>query len=438
MNKVEAFDQITLGLIGFGTIGTGVIKLLNKTNDQMKYLGINLRVKTIADLDIVTLRDCDVSHISLTQDVDDILEDPEIQIIIELIGGIEPAKSFIVKAIKNGKHVVTANKALISKAAEEIFSLALSENIEVGFEASVGGGIPIIRAIREGLIANQVHSIYAIINGTSNYILTCMHEQKKNFKDALCAAQLLGYAEADPAYDVSGIDSAHKLSILSSLAFGMRIGLDKISIEGIENITLFDLTFAAQLGYKIKLLAIAKQINGQLEVRVEPTMINLESMLAKVDGVYNAIYLLGDAGPTLYYGQGAGQIPTASAVLSDVVDIAQVIKQGNLTKSQPKLYPGIHFQKLKMKNMADIISSYYLRFTASDKPGVLSSISGILAKYNISISSVIQKGREEEKAVPIVMMTYGVRESDLNSALKEIDILPIVMDKTLSIRVENI
>lgn len=438
MNNVKPFDQITLGLIGFGTIGTGVIKLLNKTNDQLKYLGINLKLKKIADLDIVTLRDCDVAGITLTQNVDDIIEDPNIHIIIELVGGIEPAKSFILKAIKNRKHIVTANKALISQSAEEIFSSALSQNVEVGFEASVGGGIPIIRAIREGLIANQVHSIYAIINGTANYILTCMNDQKKSFKDTLEEAQKLGYAEADPTYDISGLDAAHKLSILSSLAFGMRIGLDKISIEGIEKITLLDLEFAAWLGYKIKLLAIAKQVNRELEVRVQPTMINRDSMLAQVDGVFNAIYLIGDAGPTLYYGQGAGQIPTASAVLSDVVDIAKIIKTGNLGKSPARLYPDINFRKLKMKDMADIISSYYLRFTAADKPGVLSSISGILAKHNISISSVIQKGREELGSVPIIMMTHGVCESDLKEALAEIDMLPIAMDKTLSIRVENI
>jgi len=437
MNNTNSFNHIKLGLIGFGTIGTGVVKLLKQTNDQLKSVGITLELTKIADLDISTQRDCDISQCVLTKNVDDILDDPQIQIVIGLIGGFEPAKSFILKAINKGKHVVTANKALISYAFEEIFSSAQSNDIDVGFEASVGGGIPIIRVIREGLIANQIYSIYGIINGTANYIFTKMYEEKKDFRDTLIEAQRLGYAEADPTYDIKGLDSAHKLSILSSLAFGMRIDPDTIHTEGIDQITPLDLVFAAELGYKIKLLAIAKQVDNELEVRVQPTMIDRNSLLAQVDGVYNAIYLLGNAGPTLYYGQGAGQIPTASAVLSDIVDIAEGIRKGSKGPFQPTGYPFKNFRGFKLKDMSTIRSAYYLRFTAIDKPGVLASISGILGKNNISISSVIQKEREEEKAVPLIMMTHEIRELDLKEALTEIDKLDIVTDKTLSVRVEN-
>ncbi|MGA1867074.1 MAG: homoserine dehydrogenase [bacterium] len=437
MNSTHSSHHIKLGLIGFGTIGTGVVKLLSQTSDKLKSHGIILELIKIADLDISTPRDCDIPHGLLTQNAHEILDDPEIQIVIELIGGIEPAQSFILKAIHNGKNVVTANKALIAHAFNEIFSSAQNNNVDVGFEASVGGGIPIIRVITEGLVANQIHSIYAIINGTANYILTKMHEENKTFPDTLAEAQKLGYAEADPSYDISGLDSAHKLSILSSLAFGMRVNLDDIYTEGIDQITPLDLVFAAELGYKIKLLAIATQVGNELEVRVQPTMIDCTSLLAQVDGVYNAIYLLGNAGPTLYYGQGAGQIPTASAVLSDIVDIARNICTQGGKHLRPYLYPLPNLRGLVLKDISNIRSAYYLRFTAIDKPGVLSSISGILGKNNISISSVIQKGREEKKAVPIIMMTHEVREIDLKKALDEIDKLAFVMDKTLSVRVEN-
>ena len=432
--------RINLGLIGWGTIGVGVTKVLEQTSTSLaERLGAELYIKRIADLDITTPRDVSIPKDRLTQNAEDILSDPEIQIVIELIGGIEPARQFILDAIGAGKQVVTANKALLAEHGFEIFESARVKKVDVGFEASVGGGIPIIRAITEGLVSNRIKSIYGIINGTANYILTRMYEEKKDFEEVLAEAQKLGYAEADPSYDIRGIDTAHKLAILSTLAFGTGVRSDQIYTEGIERISLLDLSFAAELGYKIKLLALAKNDQDGLEVRVHPTMIPQDNMLASVDGVYNAIYIIGGfTGPTMFYGQGAGQLPTASAVMSNIVEIARNVLHSSTGMITPVVHKALESNDKPIKDIRRIRSDYYLRFSAMDRPGVLSAISGILGKHNISISSVIQKGRGEKGGVPIIMMTHEAQESDLQSALSEIDCMPMVLDKTLCIRIESL
>jgi len=430
-------DSINIGIIGFGTVGTGVAKiLLKKRRELQKRLGFPLILGRIADIDIKRKRGIKLSKGILTNDVEAVLNNPYIDIIVELIGGIHPAKEIILTAIKKGKHVVTANKALLATEGIDIFRAVKRKKVEVGFEGAVAGSIPIVKIVREALVGNKIQAIYGIINGTANYILTKMTEEKIEFSEALREAQTLGYAEADPSLDVGGIDSAHKLAILASLSFGIPISFKKIYTEGITKITPLDIEFASELGYKIKLLAIAKQSNKEVELRVHPTMLPKEYLISDVGGVFNAIYIKGDAiGSALYYGKGAGEMPTGSAVVSDIVDIARDIKAGSIG--------GIHGigiperSEIKIKNMQDVLSQYYLRFSAIDKPGVLSRISGVLGNHNISIKSVIQKGRKKEKAVPLVVMTHEAREKDVVSALKEINRLPAVTDRTTFIRVEG-
>ncbi|MGA1843913.1 MAG: homoserine dehydrogenase [bacterium] len=432
--------QINLGLIGWGTVGVGVTKILEQCSASLsERLGAEIVLRRIADLDITTPRDVRIPADRLTKDANEILDDPEIHIVIELIGGIEPARSFILKAIDQGKQVITANKALLAQHGAEIFERARTKGVDIGFEASVGGGIPIIRAITEGFVSNRIHAIYGIINGTANFILTRMFEEKRDFDEVLAEAQQLGYAEADPTYDIKGLDTAHKLAILSALAFGKGIQLKEIYTEGIDRITLLDLTFAAELGYRIKLLALAKNDEDGLEVRVHPTMIPEDNMLASVDGVYNAIYLIGGyTGPTMFYGQGAGQLPTANAVLSDVMEIARDVLYSTPGRVTPTIHHALKSKDKHLQDIRNIRSEYYLRVSAMDRPGVLSAISGILGEHNISIASVIQKGRGEKGGVPIIMMTHEALESDLQNALAEIDRLPMVLDSTLCIRMESL
>jgi homoserine dehydrogenase len=429
-------DKISIGIIGFGTVGTGTVKILLENKEIIKErIGFEINLRRIADLDIFRDRDIKLPKSILTSNVDDILSDPETDIVVELIGGIRPAKDFILKAIKNRKHVVTANKALLATEGNEIFTAAHKREVEIGFEASVAGGIPIIKVIREGLVANRIKAIYGIINGTSNYILTKMTEEDVEFSKALKEAQALGYAEADPTLDIEGIDSAHKLAILAYLSYGIPVSYRDIYTEGISRISPQDISFASELGYKVKLLAIAKESDSKIELRVHPTMLPKEYLISKVDGPFNAIYIEGDAtGSTLYYGRGAGCMPTGSAVVSDIVDIARNIMK-NATGRVPVLTKTL--RNLKIKRMDDVISMYYFRFSALDKPGVLSKISGILGNYNISIASVIQKGRSVGEAVPLVVRTHKAKERDVRKAISEIDRLPIVMDKTVFIRVEG-
>jgi len=428
--------MINVGIIGFGTVGTGTVKILLENRDILKErIGFEINLKKIADLDITRDRGISISPDILTTNADDILNDPHIDIVVELIGGIRPAKDFILKAIQNRKHVVTANKALLATAGNEIFNAALEAGVEIGFEASVAGGIPIIKIIRESLVADRIKAVYGIINGTSNYILTKMTEEHVEFSEALKEAQSLGYAEADPTLDVEGIDSAHKLAILAALSYGIPISFDRIYSEGISRVSPQDIEFASEFGYKVKLLAIAKEADNAIELRVHPTMIPKEYLISKVDGPFNAVYVEGDAtGSTLYYGRGAGDMPTGSAVVSDIVDIARNIRK-NAIGRMPIMTRTL--RDLRIKKMDDVVSKYYFRFFALDKPGVLSKISGILGNYNISIASVIQKGRRVGKAVPLVVLTHEAKEKDVRQALHEIDQLSVVMDKTIFMRVEG-
>jgi len=428
--------MINVGIIGFGTVGTGTVRILLENKDVLEdRLGFEVNLKKVADIDITRDRGIKIPEGILTTDANAVLNDPDINIVVELIGGIRPAKDFILKAISNGKHVVTANKALLATEGNEIFNAALKAGVEIGFEAAVAGGIPIIKIIREGLVANRIKAVYGIINGTSNYILTKMTEENVEFSDALKEAQKLGYAETDPTLDIEGIDSAHKLAILASLSYGIPIPYKDIYIEGISGISPQDISFASELGYKVKLLAIAKETDSEVELRVHPTMLPKDYLIAKVDGPFNAIYIEGDAtGSTLYYGRGAGAMPTGSAVVSDIVNIAKDISK-NATKMIA--VSAKTTKDIRIKKMDDVISMYYFRFSALDRPGVLSKISGILGNYDISIASVIQKGRKAEESVPLVVLTHKAKEKDVRQAIKEIDQLPVVMNKTVFIRVEG-
>jgi homoserine dehydrogenase len=429
--------MVNVGIIGFGTVGAGTAKILLEKGETIRdKTGLSINLRKIADLDIERDRELPLPEGVLTRESSEIIEDPDIHIVVELIGGIEPAKEFILKAIRKGKHVVTANKALLAEDGRDIFEEAKRNGVSLGFEASVAGGIPIIKVMREGLVANRIFSIYGIINGTSNYILSRMTDEGVDFSSALEEAQKKGYAEADPTFDVEGVDSAHKLTILSSLAFGIPLSYERIHVEGISNVTPLDIEFARQLGFKIKPLAIAKNLDGEVELRVHPTMIPDNYLVSKVDGVLNAVYVVGDAvGETLYYGRGAGDLPTGSAVVSDVVDIAGGVESGTVPLGDFQ-FVGKRTD-LKIKSIGDIESMYYFRTTALDRPGVLSRISGILGEYNISIASVIQKGRRAGEAVPLVLLTHRARERDVQAALEKVDKLDVVADRTMMIRVEG-
>jgi homoserine dehydrogenase len=438
--KKENMKDIKVGLIGFGTVGSGVAKILQKNSRLIeKRLGARLILKRVADVDLKTDRGVKLKRGVLTRRAEDVIKDPEIDIVMELMGGVEPAKTFILNAIGNKKHIVTANKALLALHGEEIFREAQRYGVDVNFEASVGGGIPLIRSIKEGLVANRIHSIFGILNGTSNYILSKMTDEGRNFKEVLKEAQEKGYAEADPTYDIEGIDAAHKLAILIRLAFGTPLQFKEIFIGGISQITPLDIQFSREFGYRIKLLAIAKMEKGRIEAHVHPTMIPEGHLLSTVEGVFNAIYIKGDAvGPALFYGQGAGQMPTGSAVVSDLVELGRNV----LTQASGRRVPLLSFQEwaieeIPLKKMDDVVMPFYMRFSALDRPRVLSKISGILGKNDISISAVIQKGRQVNGAVSVVMMTHEAKEKNVRRALKEINRLGVILGKTMFIRVEN-
>jgi homoserine dehydrogenase len=430
--------EIKIGLLGLGTVGSGVVKILSAHRaDLEERAGCRLVLHRVADPDTSRAREgIDLRQLPLTADATGVLDDPAVQIVIELVGGLEPARSFILRALRSGKHVVTANKALLAHHGSELFEEARARGVMLGFEAAVAGGIPLIRAVKEGLTANRITSVFGIVNGTSNYILTKMTEEGWDFSRALAEAQAKGYAEADPTLDVEGMDSAHKLQILATIAFRTSVDLKEIHTEGITWITREEISYAAELGYRIKLLAIAKASDGDVEVRVHPTMIPSDSPLAAVSGVFNAVFITGDAvGDLMFYGRGAGQMPTASAVLSDTLEIARKLAHGipalNLDLPAPAA------RSLPLRPMEEIRSAYYLRVTALDRPGVLSQVAGILGRHDISIASVIQKGRAAAQAVPVVMMTHEARERDMREALRAIDKLDVVAGKTISIRVEG-
>ncbi len=432
-------DKIGIGLIGLGTVGSGVVDILRRNGELIKRrLGVPIEIKKILRKDTGKPLPAGVSGDMITTDIKEITENHAVDIVVEVMGGVEPAKSYILSAINNGKHVVTANKALLALNGEEIYHAASSRNVDLYFEASVCGGIPVIKAIREGLAANRIETIYGIVNGTSNYIMTKMTNEEREFGDVLREAQALGYAEADPAFDIDGIDAAHKLAIIVSIAFGTPVNFKDIYTEGISGILPVDISYAKVFNYRIKLLAIAKMKDDSIEVRVHPTLVPWNHLIATVDDAFNAVYITGDsAGPTLFYGRGAGDLPTGSAVVADIIDISRNILKGGCGKIPPASFKEENRVPLRILSIDDIISMYYFRFTVVDKPGVLSTISGILGEHNISIESVIQKGRKEGCNVPLVMMTHEACERDVKNALEKIDGLPSVSEKTVMIRVEE-
>ncbi len=439
LQVIKTMKKISLGLIGFGTIGTGLVKLLQENGELIAgRLGAKIDLKRIADIDIRRSRGIPVDTALLTTDAGDILNDPGIDIVVELMGGYEPARTFILAALSQGKHVVTANKALLATHGDEIFQSAVRHGVNIGFEASVGGTIPIIKTLKESLIANRILSISAIMNGTANFILTKMTDEGKAFAVVLKEAQALGFAEADPAYDVEGIDAAHKLAILLSLAYGKKVRLEDLYREGITRISEQDIEFAHELGYRIKLLAIAILRDQEVEARLHPTMIPFDHLLANVNGNFNAFHIIGDAADSVFlYGQGAGMMPTASAVVSDIVDIARDVLKGISGRIPPRVLHEEIIEDIRLLPFDQIRTNYYFRFSAVDRPGVLSRISGILGENNISIAAVIQKGRKQGGAVPVVMTTYKARELDVRRAMEDIDRLDVVMGKTMLIRIED-
>lgn len=424
-------NTINVGLIGFGTIGSGVVAIFNENIDLIqKKVGKEVNLKKVVDLDITTPRGVEIAPEKLSTDINDILEDPEIDIVIELMGGYEPARTFILKALENGKHVVSANKALLAKHWEELNSAAQENGVRICFEASVGGGIPVLQPLNESLAANRMESIYGIINGTANYILTKMSREGLEFKEVLQEAQEKGYAEQDPTFDIEGHDTAQKLIILTIMGFGEYVKQENFHVEGITRITPEDIQFASEeLGYVIKLLGIARKVDSELEVRVHPTLIPQDHLLASVNDVFNGVYIVGDAvGPVMLYGQGAGMMPTASAVLGDCLDIINH-PQKNIPYGPPES------QVKNIKDLDNVISKYYIRLTALDQPGVLYRISKILRNYNISLESVTQKKRSHGQAVPIFMVTHEALEKNIKQAMEEIDSLNVVQEKSMFIRV---
>lgn len=431
--------NISIGLIGLGNIGTGVVKLLQQNEKLIaEKLGAKLILKKIADINLTAPRGVKISKDLLTKDARNIINDPEISIVIELIGGYEPARSFVLESIKNGKHVVTANKAMLATYGNDIFPAAQRKGVDIGFEASVGGTIPIIKTLKESLVANKINSIVGIMNGTCNFILTKMTDEGKPFDVVLKEAQQLGFAEADPTFDIEGIDTSHKMAIVLSLAYGKKVNLKNIFLEGITKISSSDIAFAKELGYRIKLLAIGRLKGDAVEARIHPTMIPSGHLLANVNRNYNAFHLVGDAsGPVFLFGQGAGMMPTASAVFSDILDSARNVMKGISGRVPLRSINETGMKDIKLVPMDHVETKYYFRFSVLDRPGVLSKISGILGDHNISLASVIQKAREEAGPVPIVMTTYKAREKDVRKALKKIDKLSVVRGKTVLIRIED-
>lgn len=429
--------KINIGLIGFGNVGCGVVKILHdKKAFLSKKIGVEIIIKKICDKDLVSKRTVMVNKTLLTRDVKEIIDDPQIDIVVELIGGIHPAKEYIIEALKKGKNIVTANKALLAEEGKELFTVALDRDKSIYFEASVGAGIPIIKSLREGLVANRFSSIFGIVNGTSNFILSQMSNNNCTFNEASREAKSKGYAEKDPTMDIEGIDSAHKLILLTYLCFGKLVSLNDVFIEGISNISLADINYAKELGHQIKLLAIAKKVADTLEVRVHPTLIPKTHLLSSVSGIFNAIYVSSDlAGNLLFYGPGAGQLSAASAVVSDLVDLTKDVKVGLF---RPILNIIVDKSIKKLRKIDEIESRYYIRFMAVDKPGVLTKISGILAKFRISIASVTQKERKKTQVVPIVMIIHEAKEKNLRSALEMIDRLDVVRAKSVAIRMEEV
>ena len=431
--------KLHVGLIGFGTVGAGMAEILINNRQLIEdRVGGEIVLKRIADLDIQSDRGVRIDPAILTTDAMEVIDDPEIEVVVELMGGCDQALDYIAMAMERGKHVISANKALIATHGKELFEIAERYDVDIAFGASVAGGIPIIKALKEGLAANRIQSVLAILNGTSNYILTRMTQEGLSFQEALSTAKQLGYAEADPTLDIDGSDAAHKLTIIISLAFGFPFSYEDIHKEGIDVVSPEDITFAGELGYCVKLMAIARQSGDHIEARVHPAFVPKDHILANVNEAYNAVYVEGDSvGSTLFYGLGAGRKPTGSAVVADLVDIARNHIKGITRRVSPLSFSRSPAKVLSLKPMDEIKTDYYFRVSAADRPGVLSKISGILGAHDISIAAVIQKKREAHSAVPVVMLTHEARERDVRKSLELIDKLDVVAEKTVVFRVER-
>lgn len=430
--------QIGVGLLGFGTVGTGVVDGLQRNRKVMaQRLGVDVVLKRIADIDIATDRGVSVDKGVLTTDAMSVINDPEIQIVVELIGGTGVAKTLVLAALNAGKSVVTANKKLLAEYGNEVFGTAERNGVDIYFGASVGGGIPIIRVLREGLAGNEIQSIHGILNGTCNYILTRMENEGLPFDQILSAAQKAGYAEADPSLDIDGFDTAHKASILASLAYGFHVPMEKVLVEGIRNLAGMDVRYAAEFGYRIKLLAVVKHDGDEVEVRVHPTLVPLSHMLASVSNVFNAAMVRGDlSGDTLYYGRGAGREPTASTVIGDIGDIAR-----NLMAGKSRYRRGVcvaNEGRMRVRAADDIVSRYYVRLMVLDKAGSLGVITTILGQRGVSILAATQKAQAEEVAdagfVPVVILTYGAKGAQLEAALREISAAGVLNEEPVRLR----
>ena len=441
--SANGMKPLQVGLLGIGTVGAGTWTVLRRNAEEIaRRAGRPIRITWIAEraLDVAREKTRGAADVNLTNDAHVVLAHPDIDIVVELIGGIEPAKSFILEAIANGKHVVTANKALVARHGNEIFAAAHAKGVMVAFEAAVAGGIPIIKALREGLTANRIEWIAGIINGTSNFILSEMRSRGASFAEVLAEAQAHGYAEADPTYDIEGIDAAHKLTIMSAIAFGVPMQFAKAYTEGIAQLAQEDIRYAEELGYRIKLLGITRRAPAGIELRVHPTLIPARRLIANVEGVMNAVLVKGDAvGPTLYYGAGAGAEPTASAVIADLVDVTRMH-----TADPEHRVPHLAFQPDQLTDVpvlpiGDVVTSYYLRMRVDDRPGVLADITRILADRDISIEAMIQKEPPEgQDRTDIILLTHRTAERNVVDAIAKIEALPTVRGKIVRIRMEEL
>ncbi len=433
-------NPVKIGLLGLGTVGGGTYDVLQRNAAEItRRAGRGIVIAHAAAREIEGSRFQENPNVRLTTDPFEVVDNPDLDLIVELIGGYDPAKELVLRAIANGKHVVTANKALIALHGNEIFAAAQKKGVVVAFEAAVAGGIPIIKAIREGLAGNEILGVAGIINGTGNFILTAMRDQGREFGDVLAEAQALGYAEADPTFDVEGIDAAHKLTILASIAFGIPLQFDKVYTEGISKLTQGDVGYAEELGYRIKHLGIARRNNGGVELRVHPTLIPERRLIANVDGVMNAVLVEGDAvGSTLYYGAGAGAQPTASAVVADLVDVVRALTTDPENRVPHLAFQPDALQDLEILSMDEVQCAYYLRLQALDKPGVLADVTRILAEQEISIEAILQKEPEDgATSVPVILLTHQVKERAVNEAMRRVEALDSITAPVTRVRVEH-
>ena len=434
-------NKIYVGLIGAGTVGSGAYKILKENfNEIYRKTGKEIVIFALAEKDIKRAKEVVDDKTLIFNDAFDLVKDKNIHIVVELIGGTGISKDLVVEALKNNKHVVTANKALIAMHGEELVDLAIKHNVNLSYEAAVAGGIPIIKAIREGLAANKIEWIAGILNGTTNYILTEMKENNLAFEVALKQAQELGFAEADPTFDIEGVDAAHKITILASIAFGIPINFNAVHIEGISNLAQKDIIYAEELGYKIKLLGITKHINDAIELRVHPTLIPEKRLVANVDGAMNAVLVKGDmVGPTMYYGAGAGSEPTASAVVADIIDLARNLESNNTTPIPILGFVKNAIKSKKMLSIEEVNSEFYLRFSMENESGVLAKITQVFAQHSISIDAMVQKEiKEDDEIVDIILVTSNMIEKEMNKIINEIEALPENKDNVVKLRIEQL